>query len=102
MKKHVRIFIVVSLALNVAFTWFLVAGLNAPSPATADSPETSPSSLPSASEGRPLIDPDIWPSLHTDELPALVSRLRATGFPPEVIRAILSARLGDAFIARRK
>jgi hypothetical protein len=40
--------------------------------------------------------------LATDDLPTLVTRLRAAGFSPLIIRAMVSARLSEIYGARRK
>ncbi len=60
----------------------------------------APASL--TAEASDALDPLLWPNLATADLPALLSRLRADGFPIPVIRAILSARLDEEFAARRK
>jgi hypothetical protein len=45
----------------------------------------------------------IWGLLRTsDDLPTLIARLRAAGFPPSEIRAIVAAEIGERFTARRK
>jgi hypothetical protein len=45
----------------------------------------------------------IWSLLRTsDDLPTLIARLRAAGFPPAEIRAIVAAEIGERFAARRK
>lgn len=42
----------------------------------------------------------VWASLQTDDLKSLVARLRAAGFSPVVIRAIVNARLEASFSSR--
>lgn len=42
----------------------------------------------------------LWASLQTDDLKSLVARLRAAGFSPVVIRAIVNARLEASFSSR--
>jgi len=42
----------------------------------------------------------IWARLQTDDLPALVARLRAAGFAPNIIRAILEAQIDERFHQR--
>ena len=45
----------------------------------------------------------VWGLLRTnDDLPTLIARLRAAGFPPSVIRSIVAAEIGERFVARRK
>lgn len=43
-----------------------------------------------------------WSTLGDADLPDMVARLRAAGFPPAAIRGIISARLSDEMAARRK
>jgi hypothetical protein len=44
----------------------------------------------------------VWPSLQSEELPELVARLRAAGFPPEIVRAMVRAEVARQYAARRK
>jgi hypothetical protein len=41
-----------------------------------------------------------WSALQPDDLPGLVARLRAAGFPPTIIRSVVSAQLQTRFAAR--
>jgi hypothetical protein len=43
-----------------------------------------------------------WGRIETKEFPDLVARLRAEGFPPEIVRAILISQIGESFAARRQ
>ncbi len=99
MNPRLTLFIVVSLALNCALVALLVTGRNPPS--TTPAPP-APRTAPAVASAPAKIDPDVWPSLQADDLPTLVARLRAAGFPADVIRAIVSARLGEAFGLQRK
>lgn len=45
---------------------------------------------------------DTWTQLQTGDLAAQAARLKAEGFPPRVIRAIMTARIRAQFAARRK
>lgn len=65
----------------------------APAPSAPDEP-FSPADRAALERSRDL--------LAMDDLPALVAQLRAAGFPPSVIRGIISARVADRFGARRK
>jgi hypothetical protein len=91
------ILISISVALNLAFAAVFFAGrgseptrvvaTQAPAPKTAQIPK---------------IDNTIWPALESGELPTLVERLRASGFPPSVVRAIVAAQINEMFADRRK
>jgi hypothetical protein len=43
---------------------------------------------------------DVWAQLHTEDLPTLVARLRAAGFPPSMIRAIADAEVQQRYSPR--
>lgn len=43
-----------------------------------------------------------WSQLQSDDLPALVTRLRAAGFPSRVIRSIVAAQVAESFASRRR
>ncbi len=45
---------------------------------------------------------DAWKLLRADDLEAFVANLRAAGFPPAVVRAIVAATLDEQFAARRR
>lgn len=44
----------------------------------------------------------VWTGLQNSDLPTLVAQLRAAGFSPAMIRAIVAARVNEQFSARRK
>ena len=48
------------------------------------------------------IDPALWSGLASGDSAALVARLRAAGFPPSLVRAIVAAQVNESFAARRK
>lgn len=97
MAKALYPLLAVSLALNGAFA--LIFGLGSDSAASSAPPASAVSSAPSAP---PALNAGIWPSLKSDELPTLIARLRAAGFPPEIIRALIAAQVSESFAARRK
>jgi hypothetical protein len=47
-------------------------------------------------------DPPLWSALHSADLSTLVQRLRAAGFPPALVRAIVDAELERQFAPRIK
>lgn len=92
-----------SLAANAALL-FLYCGRGHPTPlpppASIPTPvalslHAHPSTL-NASTSLPLgLTPRTWSALDTPDLRQLIARLRATGFSPSVIRAIIQARLNN-------
>ncbi|HTZ20243.1 MAG TPA: hypothetical protein VMC06_05110 [Opitutaceae bacterium] len=44
----------------------------------------------------------LWSALQSDDLPTLVARLRAAGFPASLVRAIVTAQVDTRFNARMK
>jgi hypothetical protein len=99
MKTLTRFALTVSLVLNAALITVLVLGSRTDAPDAA-SLAPGPALLKPA---EPEIDANVWPSLHASaDLPALVTRLREAGFPPAVVRAIVSAQLQEQFAARRR
>lgn len=98
MKLLVIAAVVLSLLLNATFAWLHLV-----------SPETKEVADPVvgterrvAAAGAPSVDRDVWPALSTKDLPEMVKRLRASGFPPAVVRAIMAAQVRESFAARRK
>jgi len=98
MKTLLNLLLAVSLVINAVLAWHIIAGSRS-EPAVA-SAATDSASAPV--DRLPAIDADTWPGLDTKELPDLASRLREAGFPKDVIRAILAARISESFAARRK
>src|SRR4051812_25962154 len=101
MTKLIALLCGVSLVFNAALLYFLASGSDGGGRISA-SANLSPSAAHSGSTEKPTIDPSVWPGLQTDELPALLTRLREAGFPTDVIRAIISAEVNERFSARRK
>lgn len=48
------------------------------------------------------VDPKLWEGLAAGDFAGLTAKLQAAGFPPAVVRAIVSAQVGESFAARRK
>ncbi len=98
--KLPALLLVASLAANAALLFVYVRrGEPTPLPppasaAPALNPQLSaPTSLPAG------VPPNTWSALDTPDLRALVARLRATGFSPRVIRAIIEARVREKYTA---
>jgi hypothetical protein len=98
MKKPLSWLIALSLALNLAFAFvFLRSGPDQSAPATP-AIEAAPA-VPTAPT---VAISENWSSLAPSELPPLAADLRAAGYPPNVVRAIVSAIISEQFAARRK
>jgi hypothetical protein len=96
MKTILRLALFASLALNATFAFFVFTRPAAPAPSAPATPAVDGPVAP------PPIDQHVWPDLQTDDLSALAARLRASGFPPALVRAILAAQIDEQFAARRK
>lgn len=98
MKTPLRFALALSLAVNAALVVaLLLHGTDTPSASAV-----AVNSAPPTPVKPPSIDSHVWSDLKTEDLPALVARLRASGFPPEVVRAIVRAQIDESFAARRK
>ncbi len=95
MKTLSSILLVASLAVNAAFAYLIITD-NAGAPAIAVESSKSVAST-AQGAGSPS-----WSDLKSDDLPTLLERLRTSGFPPHVIRALVSAQLNQDLEARMK
>jgi hypothetical protein len=110
MKPLRPILLIASIALNAALALVLLLGAISPGPAAG--PPPGPKAQLSALHPPPRLsaptapDPATWSRLHSDsanpDFPALVARLRSAGFPPAVIRGIVTSLLKTQFDARRR
>lgn len=99
-----------SITANVVLLALFVAGPSS-STNTASSAGGSASTRPAAAttgahdahdgSAQSATDPDTWANLQTADLPALMARLKAEGFPPELVRAILAEQVRVQFAPRR-
>jgi hypothetical protein len=95
MKKTVILLLGLSVALNFVLLGFFIAGGDSrPAPAPAAAAPVA------AKAADPVIDGAIWSGLKAETLPEFVRNLREAGFPPEVVRAIATARIDEIFTAR--
>jgi hypothetical protein len=96
--KISTLYIGVSLTLNVVLLAVLARSAleNAPSP--------MPASQPSAAKATPApgAPADVWTEIQGGDLAAQAAKLRAEGFPPATIRAIMLAQVRAQFADRRK
>lgn len=105
MKTPVALFLAVSLLANVALSYFACGRGNAApqsDPASAAHSAKNPGlrlSAPPADYAATL-DPRLWPALVTDDSLVLRARLRAAGFPEDLVRAAATAVLEAHFDAR--
>src|SRR5437763_1267841 len=101
--KISTLFIAGSVSVNVALIAILVAGS-----AEEAKPHPHGTAAQAAANARPIHDVAAasdfatWAALQADDLHVERERLRAEGFSPQMIRAILSAQIRESFSARRK
>ncbi|MCX6953224.1 MAG: hypothetical protein NTV51_13815 [Verrucomicrobia bacterium] len=94
-----------SLALNAALILlFLVGAASSTSDSDALTASASVVTTPKSVAATPVVDSSVWPRLQVAEgdFPGLIARLRAAGFPPTVIRGIVTGLVQEKFAARRK
>jgi hypothetical protein len=96
MKKILLPLLVASLVVNLAFAVVFSLRFRPPPAAATVVPTVA---TPSAA---PLLHPDVWPSLKTDDMRELTARLRAAGFPLEIVQAIVSAQIYKSYESRIK
>jgi hypothetical protein len=99
-----------SLAANALLAAFLLLGRPS-GPAAAATPGTASAqpgtvarrtvSVPVAGPANQMPGHTAWAQLGTDDLSALVPRLRAAGFPPRIVRGVVIALVAEQFDRRR-
>ena len=112
--------LVVSAAANVAFAaafilrpslappavreFFTTREVRAAAAAAADAKAARARAIAAeaAAKAAALSQTRLWSALHSDELRALIERLRAAGFPPNLVRAVVSREVDNRFAARMK
>jgi hypothetical protein len=92
------LFLAVSLALNAIGACLVLLGRNS----TADSPSKPTAPTAAAVAQPPAINADVWPALDSAEAAKLIERLEKSGFPSDIIRALISAQIREQHAARRK
>jgi hypothetical protein len=98
--KISSVFLAGSLAANVALVAVFIAGTTQhPEPAVVRAAPVPSSPRPSDAAA---IAAESWKELQSDDLRAQAEKLRADGFPPSMIRAIVGAQIHASFAARRK
>lgn len=101
--KPLPLLIAASVAANAAL---LALVLTRPTAAPSASGSATPAlrSQPAAPSAPPAVNPRLWTDLAADpaDLPGFVARLRAAGFPPTVVRALVTAQIREEYAARRR
>lgn len=96
MKTLTYVALVISLLANAAFALLLVSGNREPQMQhrVAAPAATTPAA--------PALNAEVWNGLVDPDPATAVTRLRAAGFPPNVVRTILAALIAEKYSARRK
>lgn len=94
--KPLPLFLGLSLSANAAFLVLLAVGIGATQ--STDAPRERKSAAPARvlASTPALVN---WSALQAEELPLEVAHLRAEGFPPDIIRAILRVRIYESLVA---
>src|SRR4051812_15654237 len=93
----------VSLAANVGLLGLIIVGSAGENVSTTPLAAAQTSVAKTTAEGETAAPgPEAWAGLQTNDLALQRDRLRAAGFPPDVVRAIIRAQVGETFSARRK
>lgn len=73
-----------------------------PPPASTTTPAARPAAAAVATDAAaaPTADPKTWTHLRSGDLRALAARLREAGFPPLLIRAVITAQVNDSLRTR--
>jgi hypothetical protein len=102
MKTLTSLVLTASLAFNVFLAFLLARSADREADELTARAAAEAAAAAKKNPGAPAIDPKLWASLQTDDLPTLVTRLREAGFPKDIVRAILSGLLNEQFAARRR
>lgn len=101
--------LIVSLLANLALASFVIFHEPSSGKGTSTTPDSS--SVAAAdktgdSSGsrmtKTTAEAEFWNRIHTEDPGTLLNNLRAAGFPPRVLRAIMAAVVAEKFTARRK
>ncbi|HVS53929.1 MAG TPA: hypothetical protein VHD62_16355 [Opitutaceae bacterium] len=91
----------VSLAANAALSGLIIIGRAFDAPASPAKPAAT-ATVSATSAPAAAAETGTWSALADGDLAAQRDRLRAEGFPPATIRAILAAQIREGFATRRK
>jgi hypothetical protein len=103
-------FLAVSVVANVALVVLIVSPVSNVDRSAVDSAQSGSASatVAAATGGSPTginaadVSPKLWENLSAGDYAALTERLRAQGFPPSIVRAIVGSVVSENFAARRK
>jgi hypothetical protein len=103
MQVRVRL-LVLSLAINTALIVALVLRPSLASPAFREFFSRGSPTTPSVPLEKPpaaaVAEDQLWSALHSSDIPTLLRRLRAAGFPPAMARAVVTAAVDAEFAPR--
>ncbi len=103
MKPLTTFLLVASLTANAALVWLVLSHPKSAAPSAGAESIAAANARPKKSADTAVeIDANTWVDLDSKDLARHLARLRASGFPIEMIRAILSAQISESFAARRK
>ncbi len=105
MKPLVVTLLAGSLVLNATLAFFAFTGsarVEAEAAAKVAAASAAAEARTATAKGPAPVDPKTWASLETPDLPDLITRLRAAGFPKDVIRAIISGLIAEKFADRQR
>jgi hypothetical protein len=113
--KPISLVLAVSLIGNAALVAWIATKSSETSTATSSakppfhSPAVNPSAVAGGEGDRAEVEKAVkslgsrlWESLNAGDARSLADRLRAGGFPPEVVRAVVVAQIAEQFTARKK
>jgi hypothetical protein len=106
--RPLTLLLVLSLLANIVFVAFSVRSKGRPFSSSVSSAKVFHSAEAGvATDGATdsssgTLDAKTWNALQTGDPKTLIDRLRAAGFPPAVIRAIISAQIEEKYAAQRK
>jgi hypothetical protein len=92
-----------SLVANAALIALFIAGASGgtTSPATTPTDSRPAAKAPIAGEANAAVDPAAWANLTPEKPATLLARLRAAGFPPAMIRALIAEQVRVQFAPQR-
>lgn len=100
MKLTSKLLLTLSLAGNLGLFGYVISQRGSPSSAAGIGSGTS--ATPAAPGAAPSAGSEAWKALVAGDQPAdWVQRLRAAGFPDNIVRAIVSAQIRERYAARR-